>query len=96
MNSIRSRIERIEEALGRVDAESERELADAFARQLGDLTLAELERLEQIIMRTIETGGPEGPIIAPAECEHLRDFIEHVDRDEDAYLATVREAATWR
>lgn len=88
MNTVRSRIEKIEEALGRVDAESEHMRAEVVAQQLSDLADAELDRLEQIIMRVDEsTEGGELRLPLPDACEHLRDFIAHVDRDEVAYFA---------
>lgn len=94
MNTLRTRLERMEQALGRPDAQSERERSETLVRQLNELSDTELNRLEVIVARVAAIAGDtEDGIPIPTECGHLRDFIAFVDRDEDAYFAAVAEAS---
>ena len=94
MNQIRSRIEKIEQALGSAADRDAEAINARFIAQLDEITDAELDRLEAIMLRIIEITEDKDECLAiPAGCEHLRDLIAFVDANEEEYFAAVREAS---
>lgn len=92
MNALRSRIARIEAVIDGGSNGIDRERQEAFQAQLVDLTDDELERLENIVIRmNVIDGDKVGYTRVPATCEHLRDFIAFVEKDEKAYFSSIAE-----
>ncbi|QND57875.1 hypothetical protein [Mesorhizobium huakuii] len=94
MTGLRTRIDKLEDRLGRTSADDEREWQVRFARQLDHLSDAELNRLEDIVTQTIEITGDTARCAAfPDGCETLTEFIAFVDQDETAYFEHVKRLA---
>ena len=92
MNALRSRIARIEAAIDSGFSVVDRERQETFQAQLVDLTDEELERLENIVVRmNVLEEDRTGFIRLPEGCEHLRDFIAFVEKDEAAYFSGIAE-----
>lgn len=90
MSAIRSRIERLEIALGNVENATSRESTEKFRRQLDDLTDDELDRLEAIVLLSMQIVGDEA-VPVPSELEHIRDLVRLVEDNEAAYFAALRQ-----
>ncbi|TPK42633.1 MULTISPECIES: hypothetical protein [unclassified Mesorhizobium] len=93
MNALRARIERIEEAIGRADAMTEHERSTILAKQLEDLSDAELDRLEAILLHlgVIDEDESRSVVLIPDDYTHIRDLIVLVDADPEAYFAAARD-----